>query len=397
MRPSRFIYLDHAASTPVDPQVLQAMLPYFTETYGNPHGMHQQGRASHKAINQARRTLARRLNCRPKELVFTSGGTESDNMAVRGIAWAQRQAGRGKHIITTAVEHAAVSKTVAQLCEDHKFEATYLPVDSTGKVQPGDVEAAIRPDTVLISVMAANNEVGTLQPLQEIGEIARAQGIPFHSDSVQAVGVVDFDLKTFPVDALAFSGHKFYGPKGVGLLYLREGTPFIPHSTGGSHEENRRPGTENVPLIVGLAAAMSASLDHAAETQNHLVALRDRLIDGLLTNVEGVYLTGHRRERLPNHASFVFAGCDATTLLMHLDLARIGAASGSACATGNPEPSPVLLAMGTEPALALGALRLTLGQQTTAADIDYVVQTLPGVVEKVRQLSTQKMKQGLPA
>ena len=386
MSNKKFIYLDHAASTPVAPEVVEAMLPYFSEFYGNPSGMHKQARACSRAIGEARKTAATILNCKPNEIVFTSGGSESDNMAVRGVAWAQRLAGKGAHIITSPIEHSAVSKTIDQLCENHGFEQTRVPVDQYGMVAPADVEAAIRPDTILISIMAANNEVGTLQPIAEIGALAREHGIPFHSDTVQAVGAMPFDTQKLPLDLLAMSAHKFYGPKGVGLLYIRQGTPFMPHSTGGSHEQGRRPGTENVPYIVGLAAALKLAYDLMAESVARQTALRDRLIEGILTTIPDSQLTGHPTRRLPNNASFVFQDCDATALLMHLDMNGIGAASGSACATGMPEPSGVLLAMGLDYALALGALRLTLGRSTTAADIDAVLERLPGIVKTLRQL-----------
>lgn len=377
--------MDHAASTPVAPAVLETMWPYFSETYGNPSGMHQQARACSRAISQARNDVAKILNCSPKEVVFTSGGSESDNMAIRGVAWAQKLAGRGQHIITSTIEHSAVSKTFDQLCEYHGFEQTQVPVDQYGMVNPADVEASIRPDTILISIMAANNEVGTLQPITDIGLIAQAHKIPFHSDTVQAIGAIELDMQALPVDLLAMSAHKFYGPKGVGALYIRQGTPFIPHSTGGSHESGRRPGTENVPYIVGLAAALQAAYQNRTEFVTRQTALRDKLINGILDTISEVQLTGHPSQRLPNSASFVFKDCDATALLMHLDMNGIGAASGSACDTGMPEPSGILIAMGIESALALGALRLTLGRSTSEADIDYVLAKMPDIVKAVRE------------
>lgn len=386
MSNQKFIYLDHAASTPVAPEVLQAMLPYFSETYGNPSGMHQQARASSRAISNARQEVAQILNCSPKEIVFTSGGSESDNMAIRGVAWAQKLAGKGKHIITSPIEHSAVSKTIDQLCEYHGFEQTKVPVDQNGMVNPADVEAAIRSDTVLISIMAANNEVGTLQPIAEIGELAKAHGIPLHSDTVQVVGAIELNMQDLKMDLLAMSAHKFYGPKGVGLFYIRQGTPFIPHSTGGSHEAGRRPGTENVPYIVGLATALKLAYQDMAASVAQQTRLRDKLITGVLETIPDTALTGHPTQRLPNSASFVFKDCDATAILMHLDMNGVGGASGSACATGMPEPSDVLLAMGIDYQLALGALRLTLGRSTTDEDITYVLEKLPGIVQTVRQL-----------
>ncbi|MEM7030455.1 MAG: cysteine desulfurase family protein [Chloroflexota bacterium] len=386
MPEQNFIYLDHAASTPVAPEVVTAMLPYFTETYGNPSGLHKQARASNRALTMARRTVAKILNCQPKEVIFTSGGSESDNMAVRGVAWALAQAGKGKHLITSPVEHAAVQKTIQQLCDQHGFSQTLIPVDEVGMVNPADIKAAIQPDTTLISIMAANNEVGTLQPIVEIGAIAQQHGIIFHSDTVQAIGTIPLDTQALNIDMLGMSAHKFYGPKGVGVLYMKDGTPFTSHSTGGSHEEGRRPGTENVASIVGLATALELAYENRKTYTQQLTSLRDQLIKGVLDNIPGAILTGHPTQRLPQHASFVFKDCDASALLMHLDNQGIGGASGSACDTGMPEPSGVLLAMGVEPQLALGALRLTLGRSTTAADIDYVLKILPSVVEKVRGL-----------
>jgi cysteine desulfurase len=381
------IYLDHAASTPTDPQVVEAMLPYFTEIYGNASGLHQQARSSARAIDQARRQVADILGCSPKEVVFTACGTESDNIAIRGVAWAQRQAGQGHHLITTPIEHHAVSHTIDQLCARFGFEQTVVPVDTYGVVDPADIAAAIRPDTVLISVMYANNEVGSLQPLAKIGALARAHGIPCHTDAVQAAGYESLDVNSLKVDLLAISGHKIYAPKGVGLLYVRQNTPLLPPFTGGSHENKRRPGTENVPYIVGLARAMELVQSSRRTENERLAACRDQLITGILQTIPDSQLTGHPRHRLPNSASFVFAGCEADAILMHLDLAGIQAASGSACTSGMPEASHVLTAMGLPHDLALGALRLTLGRQTSAADIETVLEILPGVIEKVRQLN----------
>ncbi|MEW5960385.1 MAG: cysteine desulfurase family protein [Chloroflexota bacterium] len=386
------IYLDHAASTPTDPQVLEAMLPYFSEIYGNASGLHQQARASARALEEARRQAAEILACSPKEIVFTACGTESDNIAIRGVAWAQRQAGRGRHLITTPIEHHAVSHTINQLCDKFGFEQTVTPVDEYGLVDPADIAAAIRPDTVLISVMYANNEVGTVQPLAEIGAIARERGIPFHTDAVQAAGYEPLAVDSLAVDLLAISGHKIYAPKGIGLLYVRQNTPLLPPFTGGSHEHQRRPGTENVPYIVGLARALEL-VQAKRETENKRQAgLRDRLIEGVLASIPGSHLTGHPSRRLPNNASFVFAGCEADAILMHLDLAGIQAASGSACTTGMPEPSHVLTALGVPYELALGALRLSLGRQTGAADIERVLEILPGVIQKIRGLEGWKVE-----
>ncbi len=381
------IYLDHAASTPTAPQVVEAMLPYFTEIYGNASGLHQQARGSARAIDQARQQVADILGCSPREIVFTACGTESDNMAIRGVAWAQKQAGKGNHLITIPIEHHAVSHTINQLCDRFGFEQTVVPVDEYGIVNPADIAAAIRPETVLISVMYANNEVGSLQPVAGIGALARERGIPFHTDAVQAAGYELLDVNTLNVDLLAISGHKIYAPKGVGILYVRKNTPLLPILTGGSHEHNRRPGTENVPYIVGIARAMALVQSYRPTENERQAALRDKLINGVLQAIPDSQLTGHPTRRLPNSASFVFAGCEADAILMHLDMAGIQAASGSACTTGMPEPSHVLTAMGIPHKLALEALRLSLGRQTTEAEIDKVLEVLPNIIEKIRQLN----------
>jgi cysteine desulfurase len=381
------IYLDHAASTPTDPQVVEVMLPYFGEIYGNASGLHRQARASARAIEAARQQVADVLNCSPKEVVFTACGSESDNIAIRGVAWAQQQAGKGNHLITTPIEHHAVGHTIDQLCDKFGFEQTVVRVDERGVVNPSDIAAAIRPDTVLISVMYANNEVGSLQPIAEIGALARERGIPFHTDAVQAVNYEPLDVNALQVDLLAISGHKIYAPKGIGILYVRKHTPLLAPFTGGGHENNRRPGTENVPYIVGIGRAMELAVANSRSEKERQAGLRDRLIAGILQTIPDSQLTGHPTKRLANNASFVFAGCEADAILMHLDMAGIQAASGSACTTGMPEPSHVLTAMGIPHNLALSALRLSLGKQTTAADIETVLNLLPGIIDKVRQLN----------
>ena len=387
MPDKKSIYLDHAASTPTDPHVVEAMLPYFTEIYGNASGLHRQARASAHAISQARQQVADVLGCSPKEVVFTACGSESDNLAIRGVAWAQKLAGKGHHLITTPIEHHAVDHTIDQLCDKFGFEQTVVPVDAFGRVNPADIEAAIRPETVLISVMYANNEVGTLQPIAEIGALARSRGIAFHTDAVQAAAYQPLKVDDLNVDLLAISGHKIYAPKGIGILYVRQNTPLLPIQTGGGHENKRRPGTENVPYIVGLATALQLIDDQREEENARQATLRDRLIAGVLEQINGSQLTGHPTQRLPNNASFVFEGCEADAILMHLDLAGIQAASGSACTTGMPEASHVLTAMGIPHTLGLSALRLSLGRHTTAADIDTVLGILPDVIQKVRQIN----------
>ncbi len=378
------IYLDHSASTPVDARVLEAMMPYFNQRFGNASGLHAQARASARAMDQARHDVAAVLGCKPKEVVFTSCGTESDNLAVRGVAVAGQLAGKGYHIITSPVEHHAMGHTIDQLCQHFGFEQTVVPVDEHGLVNPDDVEQAIRPETILISIIHANNEVGTIQPLADIGAIARQNGIAFHTDAVQAGGYLDLGVDRLHVDLLSLSGHKFYAPKGVGMLYVRQGTCLLPQQTGGGHEGNRRAGTENVPYIVGLATALNLAQDNRADENARLMTLRDRLIGGVLSAIPDAQLTGHPTQRLPGHTSFVLPGVDASALLMHLDMAGVCAASGSACNTGTPEPSPVLLAMGIDRQLALGALRLTLGRGNDSDDVDYVLEILPGIVERLR-------------
>jgi cysteine desulfurase len=380
------IYLDYAASTPVDSRVVEAMLPYFSEIYGNASGLHKQARASAKAIADSRQQIAMILGCSPKEVVFTACGTESDNIAIRGVASAQQQAGKGAHLITSPIEHHAVGRTIDQLCDRAGFEQTIVPVNQYGVVDPAEVAAAIRPDTVLISVMYANNEVGSKQPIAEIGTIAREHNIPFHTDAVQAAAYELLDVDSLNVDLLAISGHKIYAPKGVGVLYVRDGTPLLPPFSGGSHENRRRPGTENVPYIVGIAKALELVETGRIAENKRLAELRDKLIAGVLKTIPGSQLTGHPTERSPNNASFVFEGCDADGILMRLDMLGIQAASGSACTTGMPEPSHVLLAMSYPHDLALSALRLTLGRQTNEVDITPILQHLPDVIEQVRAI-----------
>lgn len=384
----RTIYMDHSATTPVDPRVLEAMLPYFTEIYGNSASIHRFGRAAAKALEESRRTVSAILGCHPTEIVFTGSGTESDNLALRGVAFAQRRAGRGNHIIVSSVEHHAVLNTARQLEEVFGFEVTYLPVDEYGMVDPDDVGRAIRKDTILISVMYANNEVGTIQPIPEIARIARAKGIPFHTDAVQAGGMLDLDVNRLGVDLLTLSAHKFYGPKGVGLLYIRQGTPYLPAITGGGHERGRRAGTVNVAGIVGLATALRLAQESRESENARLRRLRDRLIQGILERVPEARLTGHPTERLPHHASFSFKGINGEELLLALDVEGIAASTGSACTSGRPEPSEVLLAMGLPHEWAVGSLRLTLGKSNTEEDIDIVLEVLPRAVARLRAMQT---------
>jgi len=382
---SRFVYMDHAATTPVDPRVLEAMLPYLTDDYGNPSSLYRLGRTARQALEEARARVAEILGASASEIVFTSCGTESDNLALRGTALASR--GRGNQIITTPIEHHAVGHTCAQLAGELGFEITHLPVDSTGMVDPDDVGRAITDRTVLISVMYANNEVGTVEPIAEIGRIARERGVPFHTDAVQAGGSLSLLVDDLQVDLLSLSGHKFYAPKGVGVLYVRQGTPVQAVQTGGGQERNLRAGTENVAYVVGLATALELAHAHLDAETRRLTLLRDRLIRGVLESVPHAHLTGHATRRLPNSASFVFWGVEGEALLLHLDLEGVAASSGSACTSGEAGPSHVLEAMGVDPTLARGSLRLTLGRSTSAEDVDYVLSILPGIVQRLRAMS----------
>jgi len=383
----RAIYMDHAATTPVDRRVVQAMLPYWTEHYGNPSAVYRLAREAAKALQQARGTVASVLGCKPREIIFTSCGSESDNLALRGVAFAQRARGKGNHIITTPIEHHAVLHTAEELRDRFGFELTLLPVNHYGLVNPDDVSKAIRDDTMLISVMYANNEVGTIEPIAEIGTIARERGIPFHTDGVQAGGVLPLDVDDLKVDMLSLSAHKFYGPKGVGLLYARDGVPLWPMQTGGGHERRRRAGTENVPYIVGLATALKLAYEEVEQTSRRIANLRDRLIAGVLDRIPEVHLNGHPIQRLPNNANFTFKYIEGEAVLIQLDLMGVAASSGSACSTGAVEPSHVLRAMGVPPEEAFGSLRLTLGRENTEEDVDYVLEVLPPIVERLRAIS----------
>ena len=378
------IYLDHAATTPTAPAVLERMLPYFTESFGNPSSIYRLGRRNMEALDAAHETVAAALGARPTEIIFTGGGSEADNLAIKGIAYSPRR--RGQHIVTTAVEHHAVLHTCQQL-EREGFRVTYLPVDEYGMVSVEAVASALGDDTALVTIMYANNEVGTIQPIAEIGALCRERRVPFHTDAVQAGGLLDLDVRRLNVDLLTLSAHKFYGPKGVGILYARQGTRLLPQIQGGSQERNRRAGTENVPGIVGAAEALRLAREHHEEESARLTALRDRLIAGVL-KIPETRLTGHPERRLPNSASFTIAGVEGESLLLNLDLIGVAASSGSACTTGSVEPSHVLTAMDVPAAEARGHLRLTLGASSTADDVDFVLEHLPPIVERLRALST---------
>ena len=376
------IYLDHAATTPLDPEVLEAMLPYFGEIYGNPSSVYTPGRKARAALDDARDILARVLGCESRELIFTSGGSEADNLAVRGVA--SRNRDRGNHIICSQVEHHAVLNTCQDL-ERHGFEVTYLAVDRYGRVSIDDLAAALRPETLLVSVMFGSNEVGTLEPVKELAALTHDKSPAyFHTDAVQAFGKVALDVRDLGVDLLTISAHKIYGPKGVGCLYVRMGTRIDPMITGGGHERNRRAGTENVAGIAGLARAVEIAARDFIEDSAHLRTVRDRLSENVLSSVEGARLTGHPTERLPHHASFVFGDVEGDSLLMRLDREGVYASSGSACTSGSLEPSHVLLAMGMTPKEALSSLRLTVGKRTTTADVDAAVEVIQEAVGALR-------------
>jgi len=380
--PERIIYLDHAATTALDGRVLDAMLPYFTTEYGNASSIYTLGRHAMQAIDGAREQVADILNCRPTEITFTGCGSESDNLAIKGIAYASQK--KGNHLITSQIEHHAVLHT-CQYLERFGFKTTYLPIDSYGRVSPDDVGRAITDSTVLVSIMYANNEVGTIEPVAEIGRMCRAKKVPFHIDAVQAGGALPLDVTELNADLLSLSAHKFYGPKGVGILYTRQGVRLLPQLQGGSQERGKRAGTENVAGIAGAATALRLAYEELPEVIPRLIALRDRLIAGLLI-IEGSHLTGHPTERLPNNASFCFEGVEGESILLSLDLLGIAASTGSACTSGSADPSHVLMAMGIPSELARGSLRLTLGKENTDADVDTVLTVLPGIIEKLRGL-----------
>lgn len=379
-------YFDYAATTPVDERVLEAMLPYFREAFGNPSSVHFYGQQAEAALEDARQTVASLLGARAEEIVFTACGTESDNLALRGTAWAQHKKGR-RHILISPVEHHAVLHTAHQLADLHDFVVEELPVDEFGRVDPDDVAGSIRPDTALVSVIYGNNEIGTINPVAEIGAVCRERGVPFHSDAVQAAAHLPMNVNRDKVDLLAIGAHKFYGPKGVGALYVRRGTEIIESQTGGKQENALRAGTQNVPYIIGQAEALRLAQESVDERAQRIIPLRDHLIGAVLEAIPRARLTGHPVERLPNHSSFVFEGVDGNTLLQMLDAQGFACSSGSACKTGNPQPSEVLTAIGFSRSWALGSLRVTLGKDTTPADIEAFLKVLPEVVERVRGLA----------
>jgi len=379
---NRRVYLDHNASTPVHPDVVNAMLPYFEERFGNPSSVHGFGREARDAVEGAREQIAGFLRARADEIVFTSGGTESDNFAVKGVALA---AGTG-HVITSQIEHHAVLRSCQHL-ETLGFDVTYVPVDRNGMVNPDDVRRAIRADTVLVSIMHANSEVGTIEPIREIGQVTRERAVTFHVDGVQTFGKVPIDLEAFGIDLLSFSSHKVYGPKGVAGLYIRKGTRMISVQHGGDHERRRRAGTENVPAIVGFGQAVEVRARDMQAEAIRVTALRDRLWDGIRAAVPDVSLNGHPTERLPGTCNLCFRHVESESIVLGLDLKGIGVSAGSACTSGSVEPSYVLVAMGVPLEWSMGAVRCSLGRSTTSEDIDYVIESVEPLVAKLRSLS----------
>jgi len=383
---NRLIYLDHAATTPLDPRVLEAMLPFLSGMSGNASSIHQVGRAALQALDDAREQVALVLGCQPKEIVFTSGGSESINLALKGVAMALRAQGKN-HLISSTIEHHAVLHALDYLVEYEGFTVTLLPVDRNGRVNPADLSTALRPETALVSVMYANNETGVVQPIADLAAICRERGVLFHTDAVQAPGQLPLDVNALGVDLLSLTAHKFYGPQGVGLLYLRRGTPLVPQINGGAQERRRRAGTENIAGIVGLAKALTIAESERTTHASRLRALSERLIDGVLTRIPQSWLNGDRESRLPSIVNLGFACIETESLLLLLDQRGICASSGSACTSGSLEPSHVLLAMGLSPEEANGSIRFSLGKQTTDEQIDIVLDLLPDLVAQLRTVT----------
>ena len=381
------LYLDYSATTPVDSRVLEAMTPYFSASFGNPSSVHRYGQAAESAIDSARETVARVLNCRPEEIIFTSCGSESDNLAIRGAAYAMREKSGASWILASRAEHPAVTKTLLHLEKYEGFLIEWLDVNEKGKVTPEIVSKAICDKTALVSVMYANNEIGTINPINEIAEICRAHKILLHTDAVQAAAYLPVDVNVLSVDMMSLGSHKFYGPKGVGALYVRKGTPIVSHLTGGGQEFNLRAGTQNVPYIVGFAEALRLTDEERDQRVAHVLPLRDRIIGTVLETIPNSRLTGDMQSRLPHHASFAFKDVDGNLLLTLLDAAGYACSSGSACKTGNPEPSEVMNAIGLSRDWGLGSLRVTLGRDTTPEQVEAFLTGLPGLVEKARKLS----------
>lgn len=382
----RKIYLDYAATTPLDPRVLETMEPYFTQHFGNPSSVHVFGQKTASGVEKARATMAKCLHCQPREVIFTSCGSESDNLALRGAALAARQKRGANHLLTTPIEHHAIAHTAEQLQNIFGFTVELLPIDQYGSVNPTSVANRIRPETAVVSVMHANNEVGTLNPIAEIGAICQEAGIPFHTDAVQSMAHLRANVQKLNVDLLSLGAHKFYGPKGVGALYVREGTTLTPTQTGGAQEFGLRAGTENVPYLIGMAEAFRLTQSEQLQRSQAAQGLRDQIIARVLKKIPHTALTGHTVQRLPNHASFAFKNTDGNLLLAMLDARGFACSSGSACKTGNPKPSGVLTALGYGLEWTQGGLRVTVGKDTTQEEVDAFLDVLPGVVKKLREV-----------
>jgi len=384
MERKRSVYMDHAATTPVRPEVAEVMLPYFSERFGNPSSLYALAREAKEAVEEARQRVAAAIGASPAEIYFTSGGTEADNWAIKGVAAANRK--KGDHIITSSIEHHAVLHTCESL-EKQGYRVTYLPVDEFGRVDPAAVEEAITDQTILVSVMAANNEIGTIQPVRAVAEIAHDHGVPFHTDAVQAIGAFPVDVDEMGADLLALSAHKFGGPKGTGVLYIRRGTRIGTFMDGGAQERGKRAGTENVPGIVGLGRAIELAVAEMPQKAPRLAAMRDRLIRGILDAIPESRLNGHPTERLPNNVNVAFRYVEGESILLMLDALGVAASTGSACTSASLEPSHVLTSCGLPPEHAHGSLRLTLGYGNTDDDVDYVLEVLPGIIERLRAIS----------
>lgn len=381
---NKMIYMDHSATTPVKKEVLEEMLPYFSEFYGNPSSVYALSNHSRLAIDKARERVAKAIGAKKTEVFFTGGGSEADNWALKGVAYKNKD--KGNHIITTKIEHHAILHTCEYL-EQQGFQVTYLDVDEYGMISLEDLEKAITEKTILISIMFANNEIGTIQPVKEIGELAKKHGVLFHTDAVQAVGSLPIDVKEMNIDLLSMSAHKLYGPKGVGALYIRQGTKIDPLIAGGAQEKNKRAGTENTPGIVGLGKAIELAYEHLKENTAYLISLRERLIKGVQERIPYVRLNGHPEKRLPGNTNFCFQFIEGEALLLSLDMVGIAGSSGSACTSGSLDPSHVLLAIGLPHEIAHGSLRLSLGTGNTEEEVDYAIEKLVGIVDRLRMMS----------
>ncbi len=386
----RKVYLDHSATTPVRPEVLEAMLPYLKDRFGNASSIHSFGREAKVALEESREKVAEILGATPSEVYFTSGGTESDNLAIKGVAFASRN--KGRHVITSQIEHHAVLESCGFLAKEG-FEITYLPVDSFGLIDPEDLRKALRDDTVLVSIMHANNEVGTIQPIEELSQAAKEKGIYFHTDAVQSLGKLPIDVSKLAVDLISMSGHKIYGPKGVGAIYIRKGTRITPWAHGGHHERSRRAGTENVPGIVGFTRALELLNAEMEDHKRHTGNLAQTLYRKLVDTIPDVVMHGHPQKRIPNILSLSFKGVEGESVILSLDLKGVAVASGSACTSGTLEPSHVLSAMKVAPDIAQGALRFSFGRDNTMDDVDYVAGLLPEIIQRLRSISPLYVKE----